>query len=72
MTEAQEDQINDKVIKMYDHLEWQLKAGNISLQQYNDAMLDLGKWAVMARQRQSTRRNSRVGNPRARGSKPRR
>jgi hypothetical protein len=44
-----EDQIDDRVFKMVDHLEHLLRKQSITPAKYNEAMVDLGKWAVSKR-----------------------
>jgi hypothetical protein len=43
------DQINEKVLRMVDHLDRLRDAGVMTRQAYNEAMEDLGRWAASKR-----------------------
>jgi hypothetical protein len=40
------DQINERTLRAFDHIEAMLAAGRVTREQYNSFMLDLGKWAA--------------------------
>lgn len=43
------DEVNNKVLKAVDHIEWLLANNKIPLKEYNDFMLELGRWAYSKR-----------------------
>lgn len=50
MRKLSEAEINDKVCRFIDHCDRLLTGGQMSLKDFNAAMLDLGRWAHAKRQ----------------------
>jgi len=42
-----QDKLFDKILRMVDHYDWLLKNKKITRKEYNEGMMDLGKWANM-------------------------